>query len=259
MYRDSATLLDEHDRAVGAILIGEALAAGCDRAASRASADDTPRAERWRAVADANDAYPEIWRHLDRARRVLAARGANTAKFDELRPCAPRSVTSSDGAGEPAIDPAALDEARRAIAELKLALPGAEWDAIEKRTDGLVRVPLSRHRRNRISLLVVLTVFGFALATWIVAIMPHSKVSHDEERRRELQGIATQRTLRIGELLVLDPAARCDTPRAQELARLLAQDGQGESARAFGRDFGARCGADPIVARWANAPLQRRR
>ena len=36
-------------------------------------------------------------------------------------------------------DPAALDDARRAIGELKLAVPGADWKAIAKRTSALYR------------------------------------------------------------------------------------------------------------------------
>src|SRR5258708_1597793 len=97
MYRDTASALDEHDRAVGAILIGEALVDECDRAALRITQPEvTTEHDRWRAVHEVHDTYPEIWRHLDRARRVLATRGANTVAYDELRPHAKRAATDVD-------------------------------------------------------------------------------------------------------------------------------------------------------------------
>jgi hypothetical protein len=259
MYRDSATALDERDRAVGAILIGEALVGACDLAAARARASDgTPVHERWRAVADVHDAYPEIWRHLDRARRVLAARGENTAKYDELRPRARRSATEHDDAAEPAIDGAALDDAKRALAELKLAVPGADWIAIDRRTDGLVRAPLSRRRRHRIAIVTVLSAFALLLVTWFVAMMPDHKPNRGEVLRRELHDIAIQRKVRI-ELLAVELGARCDAPRAQELTRLLAQDGRGVTAQGFAAEYTSRCGGDPIVDKWARAPIQHHR
>jgi hypothetical protein len=255
VYRDSASALDEHDRVVGAILIGEALIATCDRAASSIRARDaTPAAVRWRAVADANDAYAEVWRHLDRARRVLVARGANTKQYDELRPHAPRAATLGDDT-EPAIVIAALDDAKRAIAELKLAVPGADWDAIEQRTQGLVRAPLSRRRRHRLAIASVLAMFTLVAATWLVGMIPQHKEHRGEALRRELHDIAIERKVRI-ELLAVETAARCDPPRAQELTRLLAQDGRGVSAREFAADYTGRCGGDPIVDMWARAPLQ---
>ena len=42
MYRDTASALDEHDRAVGAILIGEALIDAVEDAAVRSRAIDAP-------------------------------------------------------------------------------------------------------------------------------------------------------------------------------------------------------------------------
>src|SRR5258708_22045804 len=259
MYRDSATLLDERDGAVGAILIGEALVGACDRGADRARASNVPLGERWRAVADTSDAYPEIWRYLDRARRVLASRGANTIKYDELRPRAPRAATASDDVVEPSIDRAALDEAKRAIGELKLALPGADWDAIEQRTQGLVRLPLSRRRRNRLALAGVLVGFACIVATWLVGMVPQHRPDRGEDLRRELAAISLQRAVRIDQLVASAPGATCDTPRAQELARLFAQDGRGDAARWFARFYETNCGGDPIVAKWANAPRQHHR
>jgi hypothetical protein len=253
MYRDSANVLDEHDRAVGAILIGEALASTCDRAAVIVGDPDAvPAPERWRAVADANDAYPEIWRHLDRARRVLAARGANTAAYDELRPHARRAPTSNDD--EPAIDGAALDDARRAIAELKLAVPGADWDAIEVRTQGLVRAPLSRRRRQRLALGAVIGAFALLVTGWMHSVVPRHKPDRAEILQGELETIVMQRKMNIDLARAAVAAHPCDAPRARELAKLLAQDDRAPDARTFADSFTARCGGDDELEKWANAP-----
>jgi hypothetical protein len=243
MYRDTASALDEHDRAVGAILIGEALVDTCEAAGSVA----TPQ-ERWRAFADANDAYPEIWRHLDRARRVLAQRGLNTAAYDELRPHAPKSVTRGEH-----IDRAALDEAKRAIGELKLAVPGADWDAIEARTAGLVSAPLSRRKRQRIVFGAVACVGLVLVLTWIAAIVPTHKQSRREAMRNELAEIAQQRKVKIDELRFM-LGNRCEPTQAHELIKLLVLDGRGPDASNFGEDYVVRCGEDEVVEHWAHAP-----
>src|SRR5688572_15415616 len=141
MYRDSANALDERDRVVGAILIGEALVDEIKRAAVVIKQPETvtTRNERWRTITDVHDTYPEIWRHLDRARSLLATRGANTTRYDELRPKARRAPTNAEATD---IDNAAIDDARRAIEDLKLCVPGADWKAINDRTNHLLDKPL---------------------------------------------------------------------------------------------------------------------
>ncbi len=261
MYRDSANRLDERDRAVGAILIAEALVASCDRAIERVHADATPYADRWRAVTDVHDTYPEIWRHLDRARRELAGRGDNTVKFDELRPVAPRAPSRSEEASEPTVDTVALDAAKRAIAELKLAVPGADWDAIDRRTQGLVAAPLVRRRRYFVSVGVAVTAFALVATTWFVGMLPKHKPDPDAELRRELAQISIDQQLRISVLMddVAHIESRCDAPRAGELTRLLAQQGQGELARQFAATYFQHCATDRTIEMWAGAPLQHHR
>lgn len=243
MYRDTASTLDEHDRAVGAILIGEALVETCEHAETI----EPPQA-RWRAFAEANDAYPEVWRHLDRARRVLAQRGLNTAGYDELRPHAPKSLTRGE-----TIDRGALDEAKRAIGELKLALPGADWDAIEARTAGLVSAPLSRKQQQRIIFGVAAGALLLVVLAWFMALVPEHKQSRREAMRDELAEIAQQRKVKIDELQ-LAIGNRCEPTQAHELVKLLVLDGRGPDARAFGADYVVRCGEDEVVEHWAHAP-----
>lgn len=252
MYRDGSTALDEHDRAVGAILIGEALIDSCDRAVSRIRTDDAD-ADRWRAVAEVHGTYPEIWRHLDRARRVLADRGANTAAYDELRPHARRAPTHSDPHDSRSIDTGTLDDAKRAIDELKLAVPGADWDAIEARTEGLVRAPLGRRRRQRAVVAGVVSVFALAVVAWLLAIIPERKPDRHEAMRRELAEIQHQRKDRI-ETLLVELGGRCLPASAQELVKLLVLDGRGAEARELGTAYVARCGDDVVVDHWAHAP-----
>lgn len=256
MYRDSATALDERDRAVGAILIGEALVDECERAArALRSTEALSHHERWRTLTEVHDTYPQIWQHLDRARSLLAARGANTTRYDELRPRASRAPTNADGTD---IDKLALDEARRAIEDLKLAVPGADWRAIRERTNHLLDQPLERSKGQRFLVAVVVSLLLLAISGWLFAMVPEKKVDRRAELRRELSEIAQQRKLRI-ELVRVELGLRCDVERARELTRLLALDGRTSDAKAFGFEYMARCGDDEVVDNWANAPRPPRR
>jgi HAMP domain-containing protein len=250
MYRDSANALDEHDRAVGAILIGEALVDECERARAVVLSAETERQQRWRTITDVHDTYPEVWRHLDQARTLLASRGANTTSYDELRPRARRAPTNADGTD---IEQAALDDARRAIADLKLAVPGADWNAIRDRTDGLVDTRISRPRGQRLVTFTVLALFATALCGWLIAIVPERRLDRREAMRQALSEVVAQRKLRI-EQVRFELGARCDVERARELAKLLAQDGRTSHARAFGTSYIDRCGDDEVVDNWAHAP-----
>jgi len=260
VYRDHASALDEHDRAVGAILIGEALVEECRRAADRArQPDEATTHERWRAVAEVHDTHPEIWRHLDRARRVLARRGGNTSAYDELRPHAPRAATQRDDAeAAEAIDTRALDEARRAVEELKLAVPGVDWDAIDARTRGLVAAPISRRRRLHLVLGASAALLTTAIVAWAISIIPVRRPDPRAEMRRELATIRDQRKVQIVELATR-LGDRCEPTLAHDLIRLMVLDGQGAEATAFGTGYVTRCGDDAVIDHWANAPRPHRR
>jgi len=255
MYRDSANALDEHDRAVGAILIGEALIDHCERAGGVIADRGTERNERWRTLAGVQDTFPEIWRHLDRARNVLKGRGANTATYDELRPHVRRAPTNSEGTD---LDPGALDETRKAVEALKLATPGADWAAIQTRTQGLVDVPLPRGRTPRSLLVSVATLFLLVMIAWGIGMIPAPKRNLRAEMRRELSEVSLQRKARIDGVR-LELGVTCDSDRARELTKLLVMDGRVPEARAFGESYLARCGDDEVVDNWAHAPDPMRR
>jgi hypothetical protein len=252
MYRDARIDLDERDVAVGAILIGEALIASCERARELGQAASS---DAWRAIRDAHDDFPEIWRSLDRARQALAQRGVNVTGYDELRPHVhTRLAALGADVEEVRVDPAALDDARRATDELKLAVPGADWAAIERRTCGLVHAPLIRRRRNRLVVGGLVAVFAVAVLAWGASLAPHPRPNPSEAMRREIADIVQQRKVKIIELQAA-LGDRCDPPRARELTKQLMMDGRGDDARQFAEIYTARCGEDLVVERWASAPL----
>ncbi|CAN5921942.1 hypothetical protein BH11MYX3_BH11MYX3_19510 [soil metagenome] len=253
MYRDSANSLDEHDRAAGAILIGEAMLAQCERAVERVRDPALARTHaRWRAMREIHDDYPEIWLQLDRARSVLAARGGNTAAYEELRPHVRPSLIVPSETHETAIDPEALDDARRAVAELKLAVPGADWKAIARRTSELVEMP-QLHRRHRLAVGGTLTALAIAIVTWFVAITPEKKLDRTEAMRHGIAAIAGQRKVRI-DILASAIGDRCSASLAHEYVKLLVMDGRGDDAETFADGYIGRCGEDSVVENWANAP-----
>jgi hypothetical protein len=253
MYRDAPAALDERDRAVGAILIGEALLATCERARVLGRSDG-PHA--WRAIRDAHDDFPEIWRSLDRARNVLARRGVNVTGYDELRPHVRTHIGALAGdAGAVQVDPAALDDARRATDELTLAVPGADWAAIDRRTSGLVHAPLTRRRRNRLVLGGAAALFVAVALLGVASLEPaHRPSSRNDTMRRQIAEIAQQRKQKIVELQAA-LGDGCDPRPAHELARQLVLDGRGADIKQFAAAYTGRCGDDPVVAHWAGAPL----
>ena len=253
MYRDVAHELDEHDHAIGSILIGETIVAGCELTARRLQ--EPKVTDPW-LVANEAQAFPEVWRHLDRARRVLAKRGINTAGYDRVRPDAKGTVIAQRDDGTPTIDLAALDDARHAIEELKLVVAGADWDAIEQRTAGLVKVPISGKQKNRMFLGTVIGGLAVTIVTWASAAAPGHRPAAaivDHTIHNELADIAQHRKLRIEELRVA-LGDRCVPQSAHELLESLVMDGRTEDARAFGDAYIGRCGDDLIVQKWVKAP-----
>jgi hypothetical protein len=256
VYRDLASGLDEHDRAVGAILIVEQLVESCHREVALAGDEQGAPTARWQAVGRFHDALHDIWRHMDRAREDLARRGANTVAYDEQRPHARRAAT--DVGNDVNLETAPLDDARAALEALVLAVPGTDWKAIEKRTQGLVDAPIAHRRRQRWAIAGVVAGLGLAIVTWGFAITPSKRPDPQAAMHQELVQIAEQRKVKIAELEVALGAA-CLPDRAHDLMRLLVLDGRIDDARAYGDSYTQRCGDDPVVAHWAKAPRPRPR
>jgi hypothetical protein len=264
MYRDASEHVDEHDRAAAAVLMAEALLATCDEAVGVIAAETAQQPERWRAVMQLHDTFPDVWRGLDRARKLLVARGYNTIAYDEMSPSARRTVVVARVHGidktvevdASHLDREALAEAHRAVAQLKLALPSADWAAIEARTRGLASAKLHRHRRPRLivgvgAALVAATIFTFSL----LPNPSHApKVPHSVTLKAELDQVKAERHAHIDDLRP-QVVASCDPPKARTYTQLLVMDGRGADASTFAADYADRCGEDPVVQNWANAPL----
>jgi len=99
-----------------------------------------------------------------------------------------------------------------------------------------------------IAILILLTL-GNAAANMIPGHFPTPR----EKARVEQDQVTHARRTRIAELL--REGDRCRFETARELARALVYDGR--SAKDYAADYQARCGADPIVQRWADAPIAR--
>jgi hypothetical protein len=250
MYRDDATALDEHDRAVGAILISETLVAQCEHAAALFADAAHAASDRWRAVRDAQDDYLDLWRQLDRAKQLLDRRGANTLGYDELRAqVVPALAVKHDAQ---TLDLDVLDDARRAIEQLKLAVPGADWKGIDKRTHALVDQPQLRRRHRLVTSGVVLAM-ATCVAGFFYSIQPGTFVDEDAQTRaqmrRDIADIATERKLKIDALgAVL--GERCEPSLAHEYVKQLAMDGRREVAIGFADGYTVRCGEDPVILAW---------
>lgn len=100
----------------------------------------------------------------------------------------------------------------------------------------------------------------FTLSSAAAQLMPGR--ARPEPRRPiddELAAIVQERRDRIAELEAGAPSRRCHPASAHELARLLVMEGQWPEAQRFANDYEARCGDDPIVRKWGDAPRPHRR
>jgi hypothetical protein len=248
MYRDDSTLLDEHDRAVGAIQIADGVLAGCFQASKQLASAE----HRWRAVREIHDDYGEVWRQLDAARQILASRGANTMGFDELREHAVRVLALEENG----VDTRPLEDARRAIAELRLAMPGADWKGIEARTRGLATgAKLIRSGQRTFVFAGVALALLLGASAWsasaraTTAVDP--RVAERLEMQKDLDGVVNERKDRIEQLSLLI-GGRCDRDNVVELVKLLAMDGRWNDAHVYGVDYMRRCKDDDgQVRKWA--------
>jgi len=271
VYRDDSTTIDEHDRAVGAIQIADGLIT--DSIAQIKKLNGPERADHWRSLHAVQDDYLEIWRQLDNARDVLVRRGANTIAYDELGERRVRMMIVRDD--HAAIDLMPLEDARRAVEMLRLAMPGADWNAIEARTKRLIgSAPL--RCSHTLGVAGVLVTFSAAVATWAYAATPEPRMDPRVEARlqmrRELAEVIDARRARI-EQLGQEIGLSCEAARAVSNFRsrgeqrlkvhtymeLLVMDGRFDDAKVFATDYQVRCGDDVIVQNWASLKKPRKR
>lgn len=117
--------------------------------------------------------------------------------------------------------------------------------------------PVSIRARGQVRNYLLVTLFmlvtvGSAAATVMMPSRP--RPTPLDELRDELTEIVEGRRARIAELEAT-VGDRCDRFAAHERTMLLVMDGRWEDGRAYADRYEAKCGSDPNVRRWANAPI----
>ncbi len=130
--------------------------------------------------------------------------------------------------------------------------------AVARCTSQMQEQPRSLRARGQVwpivgVVLVVLMTLGNAAAN----MLPGHHVSAAERRRAEQDEMVAQRRARITELRQI--VGGCRPAISHELARLLVMDGQWSEARGYAEGYELRCGPDPVVHHWGNAPVPRAR
>lgn len=109
-----------------------------------------------------------------------------------------------------------------------------------------------RARSQALPTLVIAVVVLFTLGSAAANLIPIHRATAAQLRRAELETIVSERRARIAELRATGDA--CRPVMSHELARLLVMDGRWIDARAYADDYEQRCGADPVVRHWGDAP-----
>ena len=110
-------------------------------------------------------------------------------------------------------------------------------------------------RRQLLPVVGIVILVGFTLANAAANMLPSGRPTKAEVLRAERDEIVMERRAKIAQLQLTRDT--CHVPSAHELARLLAMDGQGAAAATFADAYEARCGADPVVRHWGDAPRPR--
>jgi hypothetical protein len=104
---------------------------------------------------------------------------------------------------------------------------------------------------------VVVTVVMFTLASAAANLIPVHRLTTAQLRAAELETVVEHRRTRIAELRAVGDG--CAPAHAHDLARLLVLDGQWMEVREFANRYEQRCGIDPVVRHWGDAPRPRTR
>ena len=117
--------------------------------------------------------------------------------------------------------------------------------------------PVSIRARGQVRHYFLVTLFMLVTvgSAGLTVMMPgrHRPAPRDE-LRDELTLIVEGRRARIAELEAT-VGDRCDRIAAHERTMLLVMDARWDAAKAYAARYQARCGDDPDVRRWANAPV----
>ncbi len=115
--------------------------------------------------------------------------------------------------------------------------------------------PSVRARTPWFSLIGIVLLVLLTLGNAAANMVPFHVPTAHELQQQEQHAIADARRLQLDALLV--EGDRCRPHVAHEIVRGLVFVGR--SAREYAADYQQRCGIDPVVERWGNAPLPRRK
>lgn len=216
------------------------------------------------AIGEANQLYPEIWRHLDEAQRELVDR--DTRQYDILRSTvlAEMGITDIQTASTDwytkygtyagtthqkivRFDYQGYERARAACKALMAAMPEVDWDALAREdVRAIAEAGSLQSAKYKTIVRVVAALAALAIVTfgvWYVVSSGSSDGVSDEEaaamraraEAREAEAKARSETVnanraRIDELRV-SVKARCLPAEISELAKLLREEGQTTDAK----------------------------
>lgn len=153
-------------------------------------------------IGEAQQLYPEIWQHLDEARKVFAERGIDTSAFDRIRETEGQALgasvdlqTHSYGYGSRGVDQQVksagfntqgLGRARQAAKALMDATPDIDWAAIAKAESAdPAAADFLRGQRNKRFMRLGALALVIASPFLIVMYMRHQKRVKREEAREQ--------------------------------------------------------------------------
>jgi hypothetical protein len=208
-------------------------------------------------IGEAQQIYPEIWNHLDDARKVIAARGGDTASYDAIK--AKQGVAlgvtrvevedhHSIGLGgydhtqtkEAHFNLEGFRSAHKACAALMTAMPEVDWKAIERAENQEIAAAGSLgpiDSKKTIKWVVIAgALLGVTYLFWylVIRIPPVSR----EEREAREQASRTQRIAEYTTKLATNP---CDEATLRELTWQLSYESPAGQDRAANTQYREQC------------------
>ncbi len=121
-------------------------------------------------------------------------------------------------------------------------------------------MPSVRPRGQLLPVLGIVLLVLFTLGSAGANLITRHRPTEAELRAEEQQTIVEQRRGQITRLAQLAATgSACHAANAHELARLLVMDGQWAAVHQFALQYEQRCGEDPVVRHWSQAPRPRSR
>jgi len=233
-----------------------------DRFRSIVSTDPSSIADLELRIGESQQIYPEIWRHLEDARRVLVACGRDVGRIDELRDRELVSLGVTDVEITRELDVTALIVGRvrystsktasfntggaaraEAVARaLMEAMPEVDWAALARAEDREIAAAGSMQTHKWLGILKIAAAAAVVLG--IAVIIERLATSVHEAPRPPLEApqfdlasasrhtFVGLRTARIADLRA-SYAMTCDRAHLAELVQLLRDDGQPSTAQSL--------------------------